>query len=121
MTNVPFVLDQSTAQLATTNAIAAINAIDITNIDITKSCQDLDNIAIRISNWYYIMYGSDASVENLAWSADRIMNTCEDALKENIREGLVGVSRLEAGGTFVLNLMLDSDGWGKYCASVPHT
>ena len=46
-------------------------------------------------------------MENLAWSSDRILNTCEDSLCDKVREGLIGVSELESGGPLVLKKMLD--------------
>ena len=46
-------------------------------------------------------------VDNLSWTADRILNTCETPLKDKIRERLVGVSPLKVGGPLVLKLMLD--------------
>ena len=46
-------------------------------------------------------------VENLSWSSDRILNTCEDSLRDKVREGLVGVSALESGGPLVLEKTLD--------------
>ena len=53
------------------------------------------------------MYGSEATVENLAWDVDIILATCEDALRDKVREQLVGVSPLGAGGPLVPKLMLD--------------
>jgi len=52
------------------------------------------------------MYGSSATVENIAWSADRILSTCGDALWDKVREQLVGVSALESGKPLVLKIML---------------
>ena len=54
------------------------------------------------------MYGSEAYVENLAWSSDRILNTCEDNLRYKVRSGLVGVSPLEAGVPLILKLMINT-------------
>ena len=45
-------------------------------------------------------------VENLAWSGGQILNTCEDMLRDKVREGLVGISPLEVGVTLVLKIML---------------
>jgi len=53
------------------------------------------------------MYGSSATVENIAWSADCILSTCEDTLRDKVREQLIGVSAPESGGPLVLKLMLD--------------
>jgi len=53
------------------------------------------------------MYANEATVENLAWSADRVLSFCEDGLRDKVPEGLVGVLPLEAGGLLNLKLMLD--------------
>ena len=37
-----------------------------------------------------------------------MLNTCEEPPRDKVREGLVGVLALEAGGTLVLKLMLDT-------------
>jgi len=44
----------------------------------------------------------------MAWSSNRCLNTCNDALHNKVRERLVGVSELESGGPIVLKKMLDS-------------
>ena len=55
---------------------------------------------------YYAKYGNTYSVKNLAWSGDQILGKCNGALRGKIREGLIGVSDLEAGGNLVLKIML---------------
>ena len=45
--------------------------------------------------------------DNLSWSGDRILNTCEEPLRDKIREGLVDVCPLELGGPLVFKLMID--------------
>jgi len=67
----------------------------------------MDHTEIRLSNRYYVMYGSNATVENLTWSTDRILNTCEGAFRDNVRELLSGVLSLKTGGPLVLKLALD--------------
>ena len=46
-------------------------------------------------------------MENLSWSLDYILNTCEDSLRDKVQEGLVGVSEMECGGPMILKKMLD--------------
>ena len=46
-------------------------------------------------------------MENLAWSSDRILNTCEDNLLDKVRYLLVGVSPQEGGVPLVLKIMLE--------------
>ena len=99
-------MTSTTRQQATARAEASLAAIEINSINLITSFQDLDVSAIRQSNRYYAMYGSPASVENLSWSGERCLETCEESLKDKIREQLVGVSALESGGPLVLKLAL---------------
>ena len=71
-------------------------------MDLIKSFKDIDEATIKRSNSYYARYGADCLVENLSWSSDQILNTCDESLRDKVREGLVGVSALESGGPLVL-------------------
>ena len=62
---------------------------------------------VRASNSYYSRWGADYVVENLQWSEDRILGTCEVALKGKLREGLTGVPSMEKGGPLAFKMMLD--------------
>jgi len=46
-------------------------------------------------------------VENLSWYGNYILITCEDSLRDEVREGLVGVSKMENGRPLVLKKVLD--------------
>ena len=52
-------------------------------------------------------------VENIAWSLDCILITCEDSLRAKVRKQLVGMSVLETGVPFIIkwafDLVLDVD------------
>ena len=63
-------------------------------------------MTIRLSNSCYEKYGASWSVENLSWSGDYILNTCEDSFRDKVREGLVGASEMESGGPLVLKKTL---------------
>ena len=39
---------------------------------------------VRASNSYYLRWGADYVVENLQWSEDRILGTCEVTLQEKL-------------------------------------
>lgn len=67
----------------------------------------MENTSIRLSNHYYTMHLSETTVDNLAWSGDRILNTCKDALRDKIIEKLVVVFPFEAGGPLVLKSIPD--------------
>jgi len=53
------------------------------------------------------MFGTDATIENLSWSSDRIMNSCKVPLRDKVRESLLGMNTLEMGGPIILKIMLD--------------
>jgi len=89
------------AQLASTRTTAMINVVQIANVDIFTTFQDLDAATIRLSNRYCNMI----SVGNLC--NERIFNTCKDALYDQVQEQLVGVPVLEFGGILNLQFMLD--------------
>ena len=76
-------------------------------ISLLKNFKGIGEEEVRVSNQYYSQYGLEYSVENLAWSNDRLLNTCEEPLRNKILEGLVGVDAMELGGPLVLKLMLD--------------
>ena len=106
-TDATLALTSSTRQKATARAETQLAAIKINSINLITSFQDVNESTIRQSNRYYAMYGSPSTVENLSWSGDRCLETCEDNLKDKVREQLVGVSALESGGPLVLKLALD--------------
>lgn len=81
--------------------------LSIGTIDLMHHFKKVDKSEVRLSNRYYNQYGTEATVENLAWSADRILDTCDDNLHDKVREGLVGVPPLESGGPLILKLMFD--------------
>ena len=74
-------------------------------MNLVKSFKDIDELTIHHSNAYYAKYGATWSVENLAWSTDMVLNTCEDSLKDKVREELVGVPEMELGGPLALKKM----------------
>ena len=92
---------------ATAAATTKLENINIRTSNLFTTFQDLTEDNIKQSNRYYAMYGSKETVENLAWSADRMLGTCEEDLRDKVREQQVGVSSLESGGPLTLKLMLN--------------
>ena len=97
--------ESGTLDLATSTL--ELEAIDIITIVLLTSFKAVATTKIRLSNRYYAQYGVEYTVENHAWSADKILATCEESLRDNIRKQLIGESPLEQGGTLVLKLMLE--------------
>ena len=46
-------------------------------------------------------------MENLAWSINFILNTCDSVPREKLREGLLDISLLDTGGPLVIKMMLE--------------
>ena len=47
------------------------NDVDIVTISLIRKFQDLYESTIHKSNKYYAMYGTEGSIENLSWSAEK--------------------------------------------------
>ena len=99
---------QRLSQQAVQDSIAAVDGIQIHPFNLLDNFKGVEKSTTRRSNTHYLQYGVDYAVENLLWSADIILNTCKELLRDKIREELVGVSDIEAGRSLVLKLMLDN-------------
>ena len=69
--------------------------------------KDVDMDDIKASSRYYSKFGADYVVENLQWSKDRILATCDATLRGKMCEGLTEISGLEQGGPLVFQMMLE--------------
>jgi len=62
-----FITSAAAAAKAVKETEWLLEAIKIRPVDLINSFQDLSESAIRQSNKYYAMFGSDATVENISW------------------------------------------------------
>ena len=106
MNNV-FITSAAAASKAVDEAEWPLDTIETIPVDLLKAFQDLSKTEICQSNNHYAMFGTDATVENISWSQDSIINSCEESLIEKVRESMVGMSTLEMGGPIILIIMLD--------------
>ena len=88
-TNVGLIADLARIQASLASRTQILQGTTINTTNLIKSFKDLDETTIKLSNSYYAKYGSSWSVENLSWSSDYILNTCDDSLRDKAREGLV--------------------------------
>ena len=84
-----------------------LESVSLEPTNLLKNYKGINEEDVRTSNPYYSQYRSDYSVENLAWTNDRLLNTCEEPLRNKILERLVGVNAMEIDGLLVLKLMFD--------------
>ena len=81
--------------------------ISIDTINLMPHLKVVKQHEVRMSNRYYNQYGTGATVENLVWLANHILDACDDNLRNKVREGLVRVSPLEIGEPLVLKIIFD--------------
>ena len=75
------------ARIQASTQILQGTTVNTTNL--IKSFKDLDETTIKLSNLYYAKYSTLWSIDNLSWSSHYILNTCDDSLRDKVREGLV--------------------------------
>jgi len=70
----------STLKLAVADSVAerqsaeeALERVEIEPVDLLKNYKRINEDTVRVFNQYYSRFGAEYSVENLAWSADRIL------------------------------------------------
>ena len=75
------------ARIQASTQILQGTTVNTTNL--IKSFKYLDETTIKLSNLYYAKYSASWSIDNLSWSSHYILNTCDDSLRDKVREGLV--------------------------------
>ena len=67
---------------------------------------DLDHV-LRSSRFYFTLGSEDYLVENLAWSGELLLNSCEKELRELIDDKALGFARSEKCGPVYFKIMMD--------------
>merc|ERR1740124_409077 len=100
----------STLKLAVANFVAerqSAEEVAIDLVDLLKNYKGIAEETVRVFNRYYSRFRAEYSMENLAWSPNRILQRFEEPLRNNILEGIVGISPMESGGPLIFKLMLE--------------
>ena len=95
------------ARQETREAIKELDEMVIDTINFITSFKILYNATICMSNRYYAKYGALFTVDNVSWSADRILQICGETLRDKVREGMIVLSALERCVHIVQKLILD--------------
>ena len=61
---------------------------------------------VKRTNAFYMLCGADYQVENLRWSGEKILASCEDALKDKILESVALLDPMFHGGPVYFYLMM---------------
>jgi len=105
--NATFKTDLTAAVVNGNTTIAELASVYLEPTNLLNSCKGTSGDDLQVSNRYYSQYALNYSVNNLALTQDRILNTFEEPHRKKILEGLVGAYMMEIGGPFLLKLMLD--------------
>jgi len=76
--------DLATAVAQSEVANMELEGMPLAPLNLAKNYRGITEAKLSRSNRYYLQYGSDYSVENLAWSNDRLLNTYEEPLRHKI-------------------------------------
>ena len=96
-TNTTFATNLTSAKVSEATALLDLEAVDLVSTNLLQNYKGISKEEVKVLNKYYSQYGQDYLVENLAWSNDRILNTCKEPLRNKILEGMVGTSAMEMG------------------------
>ena len=68
--------------------------------------KDADMGLVKLANQYFYEYGQDYHGENVAWSGEKILNSCDETLRDKLIESTRGWSPLHKGGPTYLKLLM---------------
>ena len=77
-----------------------------TSIDLFHDVQIVEMDTIKLGNQYFMEYGQDYHGENVTWSGEKILNSCDDTLRDKLIESTRGWSALHKGGPTYLKLLM---------------
>ena len=106
-TNTTFAKKLANTEESKATSLLDLEAVNFNLKNLLKNYKGIGKEEVRVLNRYYFHYGSDYSMENLAWSNDQLLNTCEEPLRNKIVERCVGVDTMEMRDPLVLKMVLD--------------
>ena len=77
-----------------------------TSVNLFHDVQTTDMNTVKLANQYYMEYGQDYHGENVAWSGEKILNSCDETLRDKLIESTRGWSSLHKGGLTYLKLLM---------------
>ena len=77
-----------------------------TPVDLFHDIKSTDMGVVKLANQYFYEYGQDYHGENVAWSGEKILNSCDESLRDKLIESTRGWSPLHKGGPTYLKLLM---------------
>jgi hypothetical protein len=94
-----FTKDTNTGDYVPSPTASAVNLFTDANL--------IDLPTVRKATAYFNRYGADYHGENLLWSGEKILNSCDQALRDKLVESTRDWHRAEVGGPTYLKLLLN--------------
>jgi hypothetical protein len=77
-------------------------------INLFSSSQDVDIETVKSASAFFTLFGQEHHVENLVWSGTKLLNSCDERLRQKVEEQTIGWPVEYATGPVYLKLMLDN-------------
>jgi hypothetical protein len=77
-----------------------------TPMNLFSDANQIDLETVRRANEYYIKYGADYHGENIVWSGEKILNSCDTDLRDKLVESTRNWPEEHKGGPTYLKLLL---------------
>ena len=75
-------------------------------IDLFHDVKEVDMGIVKLANQYFMEYGQTYHGENVTWSGEKILNSCDSTLRDKIIETTRGWSPLHKGGPTYLKILM---------------
>lgn len=78
-----------------------------TEIDLFRSVKSTSLSVVKLANQYFMEYGEDFHGENIVWSGEKILNSCDATLRDKLIESTRGWDEMHKGGPTYLKLLMN--------------
>ena len=75
-------------------------------LDLFHDIKSTDMELVKRATQYFYEYGQEYHGENVAWSGEKILNSCDETLRDKLIESTRGWSALHKGGLTYLKLLM---------------
>ena len=75
-------------------------------IDLFHDIKSTDIGLVKLANQYFMEWGDDFHGENIVWSGEKILNSCDEGLRDKLIESTRGWDAMHKGGPTYLKLLM---------------
>lgn len=93
-------------ELDISTQLIQVNDIEAEAINVLKTPENIASKMVRMGTKFFKLHGATWHIENLDWSAEKLLNSCEESLREKILENVIDVPHVERGGPLFFQVMM---------------